>query len=68
MYLVCGNTMCVSTCQVEFIYLPGRVCFRTNSTWQVDTNMVLPQTKYILIPHHAMPQIPVNVYILFLHL
>ena len=27
------------------------------SCWQVDTHMVLPQTKYILIPHHAMPQI-----------
>ena len=26
--------------------------------------MVLPQTKYLLIPHHAMPQIPYNVLIL----
>ena len=30
---------------------------RTNFTWQVDTHMVLPQTKYVLIPHHAMSQI-----------
>ena len=30
---------------------------RTKSTRQVDTHKVLPQTKYILISHHAMPGI-----------
>ena len=30
---------------------------RTNSTWQVDTYMVLPQTNYTLITYNAMPQI-----------
>ena len=34
-----------------------RTVLRTNSTWQVDTQMVLLQTKYILIPHHAMRRI-----------
>ena len=41
------------------------ISLRTNSTWQVDTHMVLPQAKYIifimitvvLIPHHIpVPQ------------
>ena len=36
---------------------------RTNSTWQVDTHMVLPQTKFILIPHHAMPQILYKIFL-----
>ena len=34
-----------------------RQFFKNKLTWQVDTHMVLSQTKYILIPHHAMPQI-----------
>ena len=33
---------------------------RTNATWQADTHMVLAQTKYTLIHHHAMPQIIMN--------
>ena len=34
-----------------------RQFFKNKLTWQVDTHMVLSQTKYILIPHHAMHQI-----------
>ena len=59
-YLVCSNTMCVC------VYLPGRDCFLENCfaivyysgvdfSWQIYT--VLLQTKFVLIPHHAMPQI-----------
>ena len=29
----------------------------TTNQIYINTHMVLPQTKYTLIPHHAMPQI-----------
>ena len=34
------------------------VLSKTKSTWQEDTRTVSPQTKYISIPQHAIPQIP----------
>ena len=32
------------------------ISLRATSRWQVDTHMLLPQIKYVLIPHHAMPK------------
>ena len=69
-YLVCGNTMLKSRTvlfrtekspehQLRGSRIKKGSSLRTNSnkTWRVDTHMVIPQTKYILIPLHAMPQL-----------
>ena len=69
-YISCPFPLCCESCDVYYFVLnffecSGDFSVLKSSTWQVDTHMVLLQTKYILIPHHAMPQILYLNFLLF---